>query len=128
MEHAGGHAYSQNCKLVGSDAVVSMGYGTTDNDSGGTAVVGAVVSLNIDGTTLGTGTVDGQAIVARDLSPYIVFATGASGGTTNVEIINQTSNELAQSVDTNLVAGYEDTWVNDVPPAEDIVVESGGIT
>ena len=71
---------------------------------------------------------DGQAIVARDLSPYIVFATGASGGTTNVEIINQTSNELAQSVDTNLVAGYEDTWVNDVPPAEDIVVESGGIT
>ena len=128
VEHAGGHAYSQNCKLVGSDAVVSMGYGTTDNDSGGTAVVGAVVSLNIDGTTLGTGTVDGQAIVARDLSPYIVFATGASGGTTNVEIINQTSNELAQSVDTNLVAGYEDTWVNDVPPAEDIVVESGGIT
>ena len=63
---------------------------------------------------------------AIDLSPYIVFADGASGGTTNVNIFNETGVTFTYATGTETTAGATPTWTNGtVTPT--ILVESGGI-
>ena len=87
-------------------------------------------SLNIDGTTLGTGSVDDATWSAIDLSSYIVFATAASGGTTNVEVKQGSNTDGAWNTNDSVGAGTVNTWIHDTPSAAGlgtIRVESGGI-
>jgi len=115
--------YSQNLKLVGTDTVVSFGYGQSDPTAN---VLGVLVAANQDGSTLGSGTVDGIAWTAIDLSPYIVFADGASGGTANVVIQEETSTGFTWVSGTETTTGSTPTWINGAT-SPTIQVESGGI-
>jgi|TARA_R110001606_G_scaffold3248_2_gene14121 hypothetical protein len=117
------NCYSSNCKLIGTDTVLSFGYGQTDPTAN---VLGVLVAANQDGSSLGTASVDSIAWSAIDLSPYIVFADGASGGTTNVNIFNETGVTFTYATGTETTAGATPTWTNGtVTPT--ILVESGGI-
>jgi|TARA_B110000438_G_scaffold1792_1_gene1848 hypothetical protein len=119
---AAGNNYAQNIELVGSDMVVSMGYGTTPSASG-TAVVGTMVALNTDGETLGSSTVDGQSWSTIDLSPYV------SNATTHTSLVNQTGSNFTATNNSLTQAGDVNTWIDDVPATAStaILVESGGI-
>jgi len=123
------NVYAQNIKRIGSDQVISLGYGQT-SDPTGNAVVGVIPSLNIDGTTLGTGDVDDITWSAIDLSSYIVFATAAAGGTTNVEVKQGPNTDGNWSTTDSTGAGTVSTWIHDTPSAAGlgtILAESGGI-
>lgn len=123
------NCYASNVKRIGSDQVVSLGYGQT-NDPTGNAVVGVIPSLNIDGSTLGTGDVDDATWSAIDLSSYIVFATAAAGGTTNVEVKQGPNTDGAWNTNDSVGAGTVNTWLHGTPAAAGlgtILVESGGI-
>ena len=117
------NCYSQNCKVIGTDTVVSFGYGQTDPSSN---VVGVLISANQDGSTTGSGTVDGIAWTAIDLSPYIVFADGASGGTANVNITHETSTTFTYGTGTETTTASTPTWTNGAP-SPTLQVESGPI-
>jgi len=116
------NCYAQAVKRVGSDQVVSWGYGQTDPGS----AVGVMASMNIDGSTTGSGTVDGVAWTSIDLSPYIVFADAASGGTANVSLINNGSVSITEGAINNTQGGYYNTKVTGAPSPTN-TVESGGI-
>ena len=123
------NCYAQNIKRIGSDQVISLGYGQT-SDPTGNAVVGVIPSLNIDGTTLGTGDVDDATWSAIDLSPYIVFATAAAGGTANVEVKQGSNTDQTWNTTNDTVSGTVSTWIHDTPATAGsgtILVESGGI-
>ena len=123
------NVYAQNLKRIGSDQVISLGYGQT-NDPTGNAVVGVIPSLNIDGTTLGAAVVDDATWSVIDLSPYIVFATAAAGGTANVEVKQGSNTDLSWNTDTDVGAGTVSTWIHDTPATAGlgtILVESGAI-
>ena len=119
---ASGNNYAQNIELVGSDMVVSLGYGTTPSASG-TAVVGAMVALNTDGTTLGSSTVDGQPWSTIDFSSYV------SNATTYTSLVNQTGNNFTAINNSLTSTGNVSTWIDDTPATAStaILVESGGI-
>lgn len=115
--------FSQNCKVIGTDTVVSFGYGQSDPTAN---VLGVLVAANQDGSSLGSGTVDGIAWTATDISSYIVFADGASGGTANVNITNETGSGFTYTTGTETTTGSTPTWVNGAT-SPTIQVESGGI-
>jgi len=115
--------YAQNCKVVGTDTVVSFGYGQTDPTAN---VVGVLVAANQDGSSLGSGTVDDVAWTATDISSYIVFADGASGGTANVNITNETGSGFTYTIGTETTTGSTPTWINGAT-SPTIQVESGAI-
>ena len=115
--------YSQNLKLIGTDTVLSFGYGQTDPTAN---VLGVLVAANQDGTTLGSGVVDGIAWTATDISGYIVFANGASGGTANVAIQEETSTGFTWGAGNETTTGSTPTWINGAT-SPTIQVESGGI-
>jgi len=117
------NCYAQAVKRVGSDQVVSWGYGQTDPGS----VVGVMASMNIDGSTTGSGTVDGVAWTSIDLSPYIVFADANTSGTTaNVWVVNNGSVSITEGAINNTIGGYYNTKVTGAPSPTN-TVESGGI-
>ena len=120
--------YAQNVERIGTDQVVSFGYGQTD-DPTGNAVVGVMCSMNIDGTTIGTGDVDGITWEIHDLSSYIIFQD-ATAGTENVLFTNFDSsagNVLRSSASTE--ASNNGTISNFATgaPSVTLAVESGGI-
>ena len=89
-----------------------------------------IPSLNNDGTTLGTGDVDDATWSAIDLSPYIVFATAAAGGTANVEVKQGSNTDQTWNTTNDTVSGTVSTWIHDTPATAGsgtILVESGGI-
>ena len=121
------NCYSSTLQMVG-DQIISSGYGQTSGSGPGygTPVVGFMASLNKDGSSLGTATVDGETINAIDLSSYIVFADATSGGTTNVSLINNGSVSITQSTISNSTGGYWNTKVSGAPATTN-TVEGGGI-
>ena len=123
------NCYSARVQRIGSDQVVSLGYGQTA-DPTGNAVLGIMPSLNIDGTTLGTADVDDATWSAIDLSSYIVFATGASGGTANVEVRQGSNTDGAWNTTDSTQAGTVNTWLHGTPAAAGlgpILAESGDV-
>lgn len=116
------NCYAHSIQRIGSDQVVSMGYGQTPPG----AVIGAGVSMNIDGSTTGSTTVDGANWTVIDMSPYIVFADAASGGTANVSLINNGSVPITEGAINNTFGGYYNTKVTGAPSTTN-TVESGGV-
>ena len=116
------NCYGSSIKRIGSTHVVSMGYGQTPPG----AVIGAGVSMNIDGSTTGSTTVDGANWTVTDMSPYIVFADAASGGTPNVSLINNGAVSIIEGAINNTTGGYYNTKVSGAPATTN-TVESGGV-
>jgi len=123
------NCYSNTLQIVG-DQIISSGYGQTSGPSpgSGTPVVGFMASLNKDGSSLGTATVDGETVTAIDLSSYIVFADANTSGTTaNVWVINNGSVSITQGAINNTTGGYYNTKVSGAPSTTN-TVEGGGIS
>jgi hypothetical protein len=122
------NCYAKNIKLIGSDQVITLGYGQTD-DPTGNAVVGVMVSLNQDGSTLGTADVDDITWTIIDLSSYIVFASGTAGGTANVSLTNVTGSAATWDVTSTTSTGTVNAWIHDIPAdaSGPVIVESGGV-
>jgi hypothetical protein len=122
--------YASTISIIG-DQVVSTGYGQTTGTGGsGTPVVGMGVSLNKDGTSLGTADVDDITYTARDISSYTVFANAADpsnpDGTANVEI-GATAGYTQQTATDNTTSGYFNTKLTEAPGTTN-TVEGGGIS
>ncbi len=119
--------YAQNVERIGTDQVVSFGYGQTDPSSN---VVGVMCSMNIDGTTSGTGDVDGISWEIHDVSSYMIFQD-ATAGTENVLFtnFNSASGNVLTASGSPMEASNTGTISNFVTgaPSVTLAVESGGI-
>ena len=60
------------------------------------------------------------------MSPYIVFADAASGGTANVSLINNGAVSIIEGAINNTTGGYYNTKVSGAPATTN-TVESGGV-
>ena len=119
--------YAQSVERVGTDQVVSFGYGQTDPSSN---VVGVMCSMNIDGTTIGTGDVDGISWEIHDISSYIIFQD-ATAGTENVLFsnFNSAAGNVLTASSSPMEASNTGTISNFATgaPSVTLAVESGGI-
>ena len=121
------NCYSRSVKVVGSQ-VVSLGYGQTDPTGN---VIGVMPVMNTDGTTLGTGVVDGIGWTVSDLSSVsgFIFSNAQSGNTANVDLSADSSQSQWDNGD-NTNTGTVNAWIHDTPSAAGLgtmLVESGTI-